>query len=751
MVELHTYLQSHGCIRHYDWFICGSSVIVGGYHDQAFAVNNMDGSWIRVKRLGVADVFPSIVTDADLTKKPTVNMIDARSAQAETVIPNYCILSEDSPYVQRENKPRSFIVWVKENEWWSETLPKPDSYIFSYGDLFQDTDILNGIDCRCFGLFVTSDGGNSVSSRRVGVRLEKNVKILSDLYYDTRKWKMFSVVYDPGLAQLSVYMNDIAIIKNYDITSFNAIDPVDPNQTISVPLSINTSSTYPLIIGGRPGACQLCEFDGWIGDFMAFDRALTYDEICDIYSLTIRYEPAQDARLVYANFHGTPRFADGDTEVQFYNDSYGTIYSYTWNFGDGYTSSLKNPSHEFKSPGNYTVSLKVVGELNEHTETKNNYVVLSNNPPILFAFDPLTKTCIEGELFTVDLYIESAASGIGAFDLMFRISPSCLRIHSATPVYMNPGDNVQTMVYVVNEAEGLYKFVWRDYYRDSNGVVTNHLSGNILNRKILSLSMMGYRSADSYTMDFHPSSRVTNDAGIDYSVQLEHPHTGVVMDSPTSVSAQFIASPVTGAPPLAVTFTNQSAGSPDTFAWTFGDESTSTEPNPVHTYTEVGNYTVSLKVTKGGIEDEKMKTYYIKVVDGVTIQIIFDATTIQNGSPIGMTVSLVEAKKGISGFEFVCKFSNVSMCEIFDCQFPDYFQTHTMNVLPTGEYSISAANIDESLTGFQQDVQLFQCSILTYQTGKCNLTVSVMNTSVDDTEGSTYVTNPIDTIPLTIT
>lgn len=51
-----------------------------------------------------------------------------------------------------------------------------------------------------------------------------------------------------------------------------------------------------------------------------------------------------------------------------------------------------------------------------------------------------------------------------------------------------------------------------------------------------------------------------------------------------------------------VTFTNQSINA-DTYSWDFGDGSTSTDESPVHTYAEVGDYTVTLTATGEGGED----------------------------------------------------------------------------------------------------------------------------------------------------
>ena len=62
-------------------------------------------------------------------------------------------------------------------------------------------------------------------------------------------------------------------------------------------------------------------------------------------------------------------------------------------------------------------------------------------------------------------------------------------------------------------------------------------------------------------------------------------------------AADFTASPQVGDPPLTVTFRDLSYGKVDSWLWSFGDGSTSTLQNPVHTYFVPGSYTVSLLVT----------------------------------------------------------------------------------------------------------------------------------------------------------
>ena len=67
--------------------------------------------------------------------------------------------------------------------------------------------------------------------------------------------------------------------------------------------------------------------------------------------------------------------------------------------------------------------------------------------------------------------------------------------------------------------------------------------------------------------------------------------------TPYSPTASFTASPTTGAAPLPVSFSDSSSGNPTAWSWNFGDGTTSTDQNPVHTYTAPGTYTVSETVT----------------------------------------------------------------------------------------------------------------------------------------------------------
>jgi PKD repeat protein len=77
--------------------------------------------------------------------------------------------------------------------------------------------------------------------------------------------------------------------------------------------------------------------------------------------------------------------------------------------------------------------------------------------------------------------------------------------------------------------------------------------------------------------------------------------------------AGFIANPTSVEAGTSISFTDQSTGYPTAWSWDFGDGATSNEQNPIHTYTSVGRYTVSLEVSNISGSDTETKTDYITV------------------------------------------------------------------------------------------------------------------------------------------
>lgn len=81
--------------------------------------------------------------------------------------------------------------------------------------------------------------------------------------------------------------------------------------------------------------------------------------------------------------------------------------------------------------------------------------------------------------------------------------------------------------------------------------------------------------------------------------------------------ADFSANKTTVAINETVSFSDESSFAPTSWAWDFGDGTTSTEQSPTHSYAEVGTYTVQLTVENENGSDTEIKENYITVEQGI--------------------------------------------------------------------------------------------------------------------------------------
>ncbi|MDD5065297.1 MAG: PKD domain-containing protein [Phycisphaerae bacterium] len=65
-----------------------------------------------------------------------------------------------------------------------------------------------------------------------------------------------------------------------------------------------------------------------------------------------------------------PQPKDVSEEIRFTDRSQGNITSWLWDFGDGNTSDERDPTYIYRSPGQYTVTLKVTGVGGTSTKAK---------------------------------------------------------------------------------------------------------------------------------------------------------------------------------------------------------------------------------------------------------------------------------------------------------------------------------------------------------------------------------------------
>jgi PKD repeat protein len=115
------------------------------------------------------------------------------------------------------------------------------------------------------------------------------------------------------------------------------------------------------------------------------------------------------AQPPHASFTASPTTGVVPLTVQLTDSSTGTVSSWSWDFGDGETSSDRNPGHQYSNPGTYSVRLVVTGRDGEDEAIKTDFIT---------AYAPLqidTTGVPDGALGRSYSYQLQASGGTGSY------------------------------------------------------------------------------------------------------------------------------------------------------------------------------------------------------------------------------------------------------------------------------------------------------------------------------------------------
>ena len=85
-----------------------------------------------------------------------------------------------------------------------------------------------------------------------------------------------------------------------------------------------------------------------------------------------------------ANFTASTTSGCSPIVVNFQDQSSGNITSWFWDFGNGATSTLQNPSTTYFTPGAYSVKLTVTNAQGSNTLTRSQYITIWGKPTLNF-------------------------------------------------------------------------------------------------------------------------------------------------------------------------------------------------------------------------------------------------------------------------------------------------------------------------------------------------------------------------------
>ncbi len=316
--------------------------------------------------------------------------------------------------------------------------------------------------------------------------------------------------------------------------------------------------------------------------------------------------------------------------VQFTGSSTRDIASWSWDFGDGTTSTEQNPSHTYStdSTESYTVSLTVTDTAGtSYTAEKPGYITVWNQPVAGFDADltagqvPMKVNFTDTSANTPTTWLWDFGDGSSSTEQNPQHIYLTSGTFSVTLTVDNPAgtDTLEKNDYITSGAQPLP-------VPDFNSSVTSGIVPFVV-----SFTDLSSGSVNSWFWDFGDDTNSTEQNPVHtyttqgtYSVGLTVTNYGgannttkedyILVTAQSLPVAAFNASTTLGQPPLTVTFTDESTGAPFiSWFWEFGDGTNSTKQNPVHTYTVHGIYDVKLTTTNYEGPDTTLKTGYIVV------------------------------------------------------------------------------------------------------------------------------------------
>lgn len=315
------------------------------------------------------------------------------------------------------------------------------------------------------------------------------------------------------------------------------------------------------------------------------------------------------APQVNASFTGNiTSVACGTGSVNFTDQSTGGVIAWAWDFGDGGTSNLQNPSHNYTTPGYFDVTLIASNGVLADTLVLPNFIFIP--PPPVADFIAVDSTHCEPYIFQ---FVDQSLGGVtqwlwdfgdgltsnlqnpkhtyatpGTYTVSLTVTTAdgCVNNYTANNYIQylpQPGAGFFTLdtllctgqkVTVTDTSQGGNK--WLYYFGDNTSLDPTQNPEHI------------YTDPGTYTV----TQIVQNSAGCSDTMTLTNLITVVPFPQPL-----FVFDPVKlQLPDTLVQFYNQSLYF-DSLTWLLGNGDTAWVDNPVGVYPDSGTYIVNLIVT----------------------------------------------------------------------------------------------------------------------------------------------------------
>lgn len=354
-----------------------------------------------------------------------------------------------------------------------------------------------------------------------------------------------------------------------------------------------------------------------------------------------------------ANFSAQKQVLCRETDaVQLTNESKGPgALSYVWDFGDGKTSTEKDPQHVFNKRGTYTVKLTVNSDEGcTNSLTATNYLNVANFTSDFTVPAPVcqgagyefknTSTPVPASTtwevdgmpayaYTNSLYTTFYTTGPHTVKLTNRFGDCTDAITKTIAVKVPPVIN-GFVAEPEHECGAPVKVNFKD--TTAGAVKWNWVFGNYNTNSSLQAPSQQYGYDNGFWVNLEVENAEGCKAAYGKAIYISKP--SVVITSPQQAGSGEVLS----CGPGTFDFVANSSQPITAYRWEFGDGGTSTEAKPSHTYTNAGNYRVSLHYTTDkGCTGTATMYYSVVIRNKVKADFEISQTDICGNTPVTIT------------------------------------------------------------------------------------------------------------------
>lgn len=325
----------------------------------------------------------------------------------------------------------------------------------------------------------------------------------------------------------------------------------------------------------------------------------------------ITHFSAKRASAIKAAFSLNPRFPTEGQAVQFMDASSGSPVSWQWDFGDGLTSTEKNPVHVYNNSGFYRIIL--VTTFNQGSKRANRTITVLPIPATA-SFSYIPSSPRQGQVVQ---FTDTSSGNPTSWQWDFG-DGSRSAVKNPSHSFSAPGSFVVSLV--ISSSSGA-----RKTSQTLNVLTDASLSASFTYSPASPIVGQSVQFTDtstgsptSWSWDFgeggpstsqNPSHTFASAGMKPVKLTAANPSasssTSRTITVAVNLAASFTYTPASPVAGQAVQFTDTSVGGPTSWSWNFNDGSApSVVQNPNHAFTTAGSFYAALTIMNSTGQDE---------------------------------------------------------------------------------------------------------------------------------------------------